>query len=193
MANTQIVSRSAHRNGTHSHRPHEKGFALLLATMSLLFLVPLAGLAIDAGMAYIVKTRLSVAVDSACLSAARSLNRGLTLAEQRDAARGVALRYFNANFPQDHFGTTGVAPLVDINESQTRMRTVTVNATRRAPLYFMPILGEHFADVNVVGQATRRDSNVILVLDRSGSMQINGSVPAMKNAATKFAQSFANG
>lgn len=193
MANTQIVSKFLYRNGSSSHRPHEKGFALLLATLSLLFLVPLAGLAIDAGMAYIIKTRLSVAVDSACLSAARSLNRGLTLSAQRDAARGVALRYFNANFPQDHFGTTGIAPLITINESQARMRTVTVDATRRAPLYFMPILGEHYADVRVIGQATRRDSNVILVLDRSGSMQINGSVPYMKSAATNFAQKFANG
>ena len=193
MANTQIDSNSTRRKGIGAKRPHEKGFALLLATLSLLFLVPLAGLAIDAGMAYIIKTRLSVAVDSACLSAARSLNRGLTLAEQRDAARGVALRYFNANFPQDHFGTTGIAPIVDINETQVRMRTVTVNATRRAPLYFMPILGEHYADVNVIGQATRRDSNVIMVLDRSGSMQINNSVTPMKNAAVKFAQSFANG
>lgn len=193
MANTQKVSKFLYRNGNSSRRPHEKGFALLLATLSLLFLVPIAGLAIDAGMAYIIKTRLSVAVDSACLSAARSLNRGLTLAAQRDAARGVALRYFNANFPQDHFGTTGIAPIVTINESQARMRTVTVDATRRAPLYFMPILGEHYADVRVMGQATRRDSNVILVLDRSGSMEINKSVPYLKSAAVNFAQKFANG
>lgn len=193
MTNTATHPRLRRGNESRSRRPHEKGFALLLATLSLLFLVPLAGLAIDAGMAYIVKTRLSVAVDSACLSAARSLNRGLTLAAQADAARGVALRYFNANFPPDHFGTTGIAPLVDISESQARMRTVTVDATRRAPLYFMPILGEHYADVNVVGQATRRDSNVILVLDRSGSMDINKSVTPMKNAAKNFAEKFANG
>lgn len=193
MTNTATHSNFRRQNALRLRRPHEKGFALLLATLSLLFLVPLAGLAIDAGMAYIVKTRLSVAVDSACLSAARSLNRGLTLAAQADAARGVALRYFNANFPNDHFGTTGVAPLVTISESQQRMRTVTVDATRRAPLYFMPILGEHFADVNVIGQATRRDSNVILVLDRSGSMATNNSVTPMKNAATNFAQKFANG
>ena len=193
MANTQIVSKFLYRNRNSSRRPHEKGFALLLATLSLLFLVPLAGLAIDAGMAYIIKTRLSVAVDSACISAARSLNRGLDLSSQRDAARGVALRYFNANFPQDHFGTTGIAPLVNIDESQLRLRTVTVNATRRAPLYFMPILGEHYADVSVQGQATRRDSNIILVLDRSSSMNDTASMPPMKAAAKSFVDRFSNG
>jgi Flp pilus assembly protein TadG len=174
-------------------RPREKGVALLMATLSLLMLVPLAGIAIDAGMAYIIKTRLSVAVDSACLAAARSLNRGLDLASQRDAARGVALRYFSANFPTDHFGTTGVAPLVNIDESQLRLRTVTVDATRRAPLYFMPILGEEYADVSVSGQATRRDSNIILVLDRSSSMNSTSSMPPMRTAAKSFVDRFSNG
>lgn len=177
----------------HSVRPREKGVALLMATLSLLFLVPLAGIAIDAGMAYIIKTRLSVAVDAACLAAARSLNRGLDLASQRDAARGVALRYFNANFPTDHFGTTGVAPLVEIDETQLRLRTVTVTATRRAPLYFMPILGEEYADVSVSGQATRRDSNIILVLDRSSSMTTTNSMPPMRAAAKSFVDRFSNG
>ncbi|MDZ7636935.1 MAG: pilus assembly protein TadG-related protein [Bryobacterales bacterium] len=186
-------SKSASAAWAGTVRPREKGVALLMATLSLLMLVPLAGLAIDAGMAYIIKTRLSVAVDSACLAAARSLNRGLDLASQRDAARGVALRYFNANFPTDHFGTTGIAPLVDIDESQSRLRVVTVNATRRAPLYFMPILGEHYADVSVRGQATRRDSNIILVLDRSSSMNTTSSMPPMRTAAKSFVDRFSNG
>lgn len=195
MAPIDISSHTTRPNAgfRRTQRAREKGVALLMATLSLLFLVPMAGLAIDAGMAYIIKTRLSVAVDSACLAAARSLNRGLDLASQRDAARGVALRYFSANFPTGHFGTTGVAPLVNIDESQFRMRIVTVNATRTAPLYFMPIIGPKYADVNVIGQATRRDSNVILVLDRSGSMEINNSVTPMKTAAVNFAQKFANG
>jgi len=176
-----------------AHRPRERGMALVYATMTLAFLIPFVGLAIDSGIAFVIKTRLSIAVDSACLAAARSLSRGLDLASQEASARATALRYFYANFPTGDWRTTGADPVVVIQETGTRMRTVTVNAVRRAPLYFLPILGEHYADVGVVGQANRRDSNVILVLDRSKSMSDRASVAPMKSAAISFAQQFANG
>lgn len=176
-----------------AHRPRERGMALVYATMTLAFLIPFVGLAIDSGIAFVIKTRLSIAVDSACLAAARSLSRGMDLASQEASARATALRYFYANFPTGDWRTTGADPVVVIQETGTRMRTVTVNAVRRAPLYFLPILGEHYADVGVVGQANRRDSNVILVLDRSGSMDTHSSTTPMKNAAVSFSQQFANG
>ncbi|MCW5963266.1 MAG: VWA domain-containing protein [Bryobacterales bacterium] len=175
------------------NRPKEKGMAFVWGAVSMLFLIPMVGLAIDSGVAFVIKTRLSIAVDSACLAAARSLNRGMTLSAQEASARATALRYFYANFPVGDWQTTGADPVVVIAESGDHMRTVTVNAVRTAPLYFLPVINKHFADVGVMGQASRRDTNVILVLDRSGSMQINGSVAAMKRAATSFASQFSNG
>lgn len=174
-------------------RPRERGMAIVYATLTLLFLIPFIGLAIDSGVAFVIKTRLSIAVDSACLAAARSLSRGMDLASQEASARATALRYFYANFPTGDWRTTGEDPVVLIEETGTRMRTVTVNAVRTAPLYFLPIIGKHYADVGVMGQATRRDSNVILVLDRSKSMADSNSVTPMKNAAVSFVQQFANG
>jgi hypothetical protein len=174
-------------------RPRECGIAVVYATLTMLFLIPFIGLSVDAGVAYVIKTRLSIAVDSACLAAARSLSRGLTLAAQEASARATALRYFYANFPAGDWRTTGEDPVVLIEETGTRMRTATVSAVRTAPLYFLPLIGEHYADVGVVGQASRRDSNIILVLDRSQSMADSNSVQPMKNAAVNFAQQFANG
>jgi hypothetical protein len=174
-------------------RPKEKGMAFVWGAVTMMFLIPLVGLAIDSGVAFVIKTRLSIAVDSACLSAARSLNRGLTLAAQESSARETALRYFYANFPTGDWKTTGDDPVVVITESGDRMRTVTVNAVRTAPLYFLPVIGEHYADVGVMGQATRRDSNIILVLDRSSSINTTGSAPFMKNGAKSFVDKFSNG
>lgn len=174
-------------------RPREKGMALVWGTVSMLFLIPMIGLAIDSGVAFVIKTRLSIGVDSACLAAARSLNRGLTLAEQEASARATALRYFYANFPSGDWKTTGADPVVMIEETGTRMRTVTVNAVRTAPLYFLPVIGKEYADVGVMGQATRRDSNIILVLDRSSSINSTGSAPFMKRGAKTFVDKFSNG
>lgn len=191
---TPLLSRSSqHDHRRRATRPKESGIAVVYATLTMLFLIPFIGLAIDAGVAFVIKTRLSIAVDSACLAAARSLSRGLTLAAQESSARATALRYFYANFPPGDWRTTGEDPVVLIEETGSRMRTVTVNAVRTAPLYFLPLIGEHYADVGVVGQASRRDSNVILVLDRSQSMADSNSVQPMKNAAISFAQQFANG
>ncbi len=167
--------------------------AFVWGAVTMMFLIPLVGLAIDSGVAFVIKTRLSIAVDSACLSAARSLNRGLTLAAQESAARETALRYFYANFPTGDWMTTGEDPVVVITESGDRMRTVTVNAVRTAPLYFLPVIGEHYADVGVMGQATRRDSNIILVLDRSSSINATGSASYLRSGAKSFVDKFSNG
>ena len=175
------------------YRPRARGMALIYATFSLLFLIPLVGLAIDSGVAFVIKTRLSIAVDSACLSAARSLNRGMDLASQENSARQTALRYFYANFPSGDWQTTGGDPVVAIEESGTRMRTVTVSAVRTAPLYLLPIIGAHYADVGVMGQASRRDSNIILVLDRSSSINTTGSASYLRSGAKSFVDKFSNG
>ncbi len=174
-------------------RPKEKGMAFVWGAVTMLFLIPLVGLAIDSGVAFVIKTRLSIAVDSACLAAARSLNRGMTLAAQESSARETALRYFYANFPTGDWMTTGADPVVVITESGDRMRTVTVNAVRTAPLYFLPVIGKHYADVGVIGQATRRDSNIILILDRSSSINATGSASYLKSGARSFVDKFSNG
>ena len=56
----------------------EKGTSLMLAVISLIFIIPMIGLAVDVGMLYVVKARLQGAVDGASLAAARALNLGQT-------------------------------------------------------------------------------------------------------------------
>jgi hypothetical protein len=56
----------------------------------------------------------------------------------------------------------------------------------------MRFLSSSLTTVKATSRAERRDTNVMMVLDRSGSMDGNGGCPAMKAAAAAFAMKFAN-
>ena len=87
---------------------HRKGFAVILTTLSLVLLVPMVGLAIDVSVLYMIRAKLSGAVDAAVLAGAQSLANGGDAATQRASAQDAATRFFNANFPTGYWGTTSV-------------------------------------------------------------------------------------
>jgi Flp pilus assembly protein TadG len=171
----------------------ERGIAVLLTALFLVGLIPVAGLAIDASVLYAVKAKLSTACDAAALAAARSLSRGLTLADQQDAAVARAQAFFAANLPAGYLLTNSPTVDVQVVESGYRTRTVTVNGAVNAPVFFMSMLGFRSATVRAIGAASRRDVNLVLVLDHSSSMNSSGSCQPMKDAATYFVNQFANG
>jgi len=168
-----------------------KGVALLLTAMAAGFVLPVVGLAIDAGVLYAVKAKLQAAVDAGALAGARSLNRGMDLASQMESARATALAFFGANFPERYFGTAGRSASVTITESAFRTRTVRVDASVEAPAWFLTLLGFRSNLVRASGMSSRRDVNMVLVLDRSSSM--SGAMTAMRNAARMFVDKFAEG
>ena len=174
----------------------ERGITLLVGTVSLIFIVPLMGLAVDAGFLYATKSKLQAAVDGAALAAARGLSIGVGLSAQTVSAKNNAVNWFYSNFPNGHFGTTGtvmsannVTIAVDANNAQ--LLDVTVGATTRVDTFFMKFLGFGATTVGATGTASRRTVVAMLVLDRSGSMGI--SCPDLINAAKLFAGQFAEG
>jgi Flp pilus assembly protein TadG len=177
-----------------SNEFRRKGMAVIITALMLVFVIPVVGLAIDAAVLYTIKARLQTAVDAGAIAAARTLNKGLTLAEQAGNAQLKAQSYFRANFPEGELGATHVTvPTPDVSESGYRRRTVTVSGNVMAPTYFMRVFGYTRTKVQATGTATRRDVNIIMVLDRSGSMSTSGSCTPMKNAAKDFVGLFANG
>ncbi len=170
----------------------QRGVALMITALSTLVVVPVVGLAIDAGFLYAVKAKLVAATDAAAIAAARSLSVGLTMAEQEASAIARAQAFFDANFPNGFFNTTNKIVSVQVAETAYRTRTVYVQGTVDAHLYFMRIFGYEYTTVRSAGKASRRDVNVILVLDRSGSMDASNSCEPMKEAAQLFVNQFAN-
>ena len=63
----------------------------------------------------------------------------------------------------------------------------------QSPLYFMRVLGLTTSTVAAQGRASRRDVNLVLVLDRSGSMQSAGVCGIMTNSAISFVDKFTEG
>ncbi|MBI1788075.1 MAG: VWA domain-containing protein [Acidobacteria bacterium] len=172
----------------------ERGFVLLLTVLTMLAVLPIIGMAVDIGMIYLVQTRLSAAIDAGALAGARSFQRGMDLASQTASAQDTASRYFRANFPKGYLGTdpNSPDPTIDVAVAGAK-RTVTITSTVTAPMYFLRYLTINSAPVTVTGQATRGDVNLIMVMDRSGSLANSGSCTPMKAAAVGFVDKFSEG
>ena len=174
-------------------KQNQRGVSIFLFGFCLAVLIPVIGLAVDVTLMYLAQTKLSAAVDSAALAGARALSRGLDDANQRQAASDTATSYFMKNFPSGYLSTTSVtAPAIQIVNA-TNLRTVTVTSNIQFPLTFLRWLGPSNSPLNATATATRKDVNVMMVLDHSGSLSDSGSCEPMKNAATAFLQQFAQG
>jgi len=156
--------------------------------------VPAAGLAIDVGILYAIKARLSMAVDSGALAGARALSRGADGASQQTSAQSTATAMVKANFPTGYYSSYSLTiPTPTVDTSVSNQRSVTVTATVTAPLYFMRWLRANSTNVAASATVTRKDVNVMIVLDRSGSLNLTGNCGNVRQAAVNFVNQFASG
>ena len=174
------------------------GVSLIVAALSLTFIIPVVGLMIDVGVLYSVAARLQAAVDGSALAAARSLNLGLTTAAQATSAQQNAVDWFYANFPTGTWGTTNTqmstaSVTVFDDPNNAHVRNVTVTASTKVPGYFMNWFSANPTLLSATGNASRRDVVIMMVLDRSGSMQTAGACATMVTAAKLFTGQFAAG
>jgi Mg-chelatase subunit ChlD len=176
----------------------QKGVSLLVAAVSLVFIVPVVGLMIDVSVLYSVKARFQAAVDGSALAAARALNLGQSTSVQAENAKQNAVNWFYANFPAGTWGTLNTQmseATVNVFEdpNNPRVRNVTVAASTQAPSYFMRWFHADSTQISATGNASRRDVVVMMVLDRSGSMGTAGACASMVGAAKLFTGQFAAG
>lgn len=177
----------------------ERGIAIYATVVILVMVIPMLGLSIDATLLYILKTRLQGAVDGAALAAARALARGSDDNTQKLAAADAAATYVKLNYPSSYFFSADV--VVDrtlgndviIDTSVANQRTITVKAHVTEPTLFARWLNFASTNINASASTVRRDVNIVLVLDRSGSMTASGSCGPMKQAAINFIGNFSPG
>ena len=174
-------------------RRRRRGVVLILAAVVTVVLIGMAGMATDLGVAYYLTARLSQAADAASLAGARSLARGANLNSQIASAQSVAEAFFNANFPNGFWGctTSFSAPSVWEDPNNSKIRYVKFSASATMPLYFMRALGIPTTTLGTSATAARRDANIMIILDRSGSMK--NAISQLVTSANWFVGQFAVG
>src|ERR1700681_1380895 len=179
---------------TANRNPGQCGMAAIAFAMMSIAIVPIVGLSIDVGLLYAVKTKLSAAVDAGALAGARSLSQGGNTAAQTASAQATAANYIRGNFPTGYYLTSNLTiPASAVDTRQANTRTITTSASVQAPLYFLHWFSSNNVTVNASATAIRRDVNVVMVVDRSGSLQASGSCGAPRAAAVNFSDKFAEG
>ena len=140
------------------------------------------GLALDAGLLYVTKAKLSTAVDSACLMGMKSLSLGQT------KAATLATYEFNANF-----GANPPTPTITFPTDAYGDQQVNISATATVNTIFIRIIPT-FATVSVsdTATATRGKLAMAIVLDRSGSMSSDGGGVALQSAVPAFVADFSD-
>ena len=139
--------------------------------MTLPVLFGLVGLAVDKTILYIVEARLGSAVDGAALGAGRLLGTNANPSE-------IATEFVRANFPTGYWGSSNLTPTTSYT-SNSGLSTVTVSASVQVPLIFLRIFHVDSATVYANAVATKKTSRVILVLDRSGSMNTTDPISGL--------------
>jgi hypothetical protein len=156
-----------------ARRSRKSGSIMVLFTLMLpTLLLPLAGLAIDASIARLMQIRLQAAVDGAALGAGRLLGTGAV-------TETVAGEFLTANFSTD--GSAGTWNVSNLHSTIVYTPGITkridISATATVPLLFLRIFGIRSASIAANGSATRSDSRVIFIIDRSDSMNNDDGTP----------------
>ena len=134
----------------------ERGAILIYFTVALFALLPVAGAAMDLGHVFLVKQKLTNAINSAVLAVGRRNN--LTSGEATDLVESMIRARYAGNLKS----------LVVSNEATQ----VNVTAKVTVPMTFMQVLNTQSVDVTVSSSAVRPHGKleIALVLDQTGSM-----------------------
>ena len=155
----------------------QRGTLLAIVGLAIIPLFAVVGLAIDGGRGYMLKSKLSYAIDAAGLAGGRAFDTDL-----RDA--DIAM-FFEANFPPGYMGSELAPghPLVTFDDEEN---TITIEATATIPTRFMSVAGVHEMSVSsrTVIRRELQGMELVLVMDNTGSMRSGGKIDAMKDAAT---------
>lgn len=177
----------------------EKGQTIVIVAISLIVILALAALAIDVGIAYVIKAKLNAAVDGAAIAAGRAVKQGSTDTQRTNNARNAAERFFIANYPAGFMGST---PSFDKNDTNNFNAihnangswTIQVSARALTPTFFARAVGWSNMNVRATAESTVRDLDMVLVLDTSGSLNSpSGTFGTLKTAAVAFINRFQGG
>ncbi len=158
-------------------RRNEKAFVTVYMVFAALTLIPVVGLAIDFSVLYNVKGRLQEACDAGAIGAGTLVQRTTDVTDPttNTALRNTVQRFFNANFTPVPWKATQLSYNSSVTQDNTtKVRTISVTATYNVPMLFMRVLGINNSQVSAQAIAKLRFVNMMVVVDRSGSVGRTG-------------------
>lgn len=158
-----------------------------MVALSAVVLIASVGLAIDSALGYFVKAKLNAAVDAASLAAARGVTAGSSEEAQRASARQSARDFFDINYPDHFLLSTPTLDPVDVTFDRGTV-TIDVSASASLPVSLMGVLGFKTLNVAASAQTIRKDLDMVLVMDTSGSLKPNED--AVRAAGKSFLNKF---
>lgn len=153
-------------------------------------LISAIALSVDLSQAYLVRERLSRAIDAAALAVAGSSFTG-TAAEQEAAINQRVKDFIAANYPEEKIGAAlNIKVKVEGDD-------ITVSADAEYNTFFMNVIGINVMSVSASATVRKQVKGVeaVLVLDNTGSMTYRpGAIGTDTNmqALQKAAKSFVN-
>ena len=150
------------------------GNIAVIVALSLIPVMIASGAVVDLGRAYMVKSRLSSALDAAGLAVGSSVSN--------DDLPGVLTRFFNANYPADKLGVP-VNPSLSIDDG-----VIQISATATVETTFLKLITLDTITVRASSKIIRETTGleIVLVLDNTGSMFFNGKIGALRDAAQEM-------
>jgi Flp pilus assembly protein TadG len=193
MSKTRIINRLAKKLGL--FRRDQRGNVAVIVGAAIIPLVGALGLATDTARGYLVKARLSQALDAAALAGGK-----VYFSTQRD---DDIKKYFGANFPSAStpvYDAEYTATFMDakvtlnhpVNGGTTGKENLTLTAQATIPTTFMRVLGFDTVTVDAASQVTRAISalDAVISLDMSGSMESPSTkITAARDGAVTFVDS----
>jgi Flp pilus assembly protein TadG len=162
-------------------RRHQRGQSLVLVVISMTVLLGMAALVLDLGLGWYAKRQLQASVDAAALAGAQELPSNAN-------AVARAHEYIVKN------PTRGVTDLQDTTTTKclstapgcAPVNALTVKATAKADTAFARIFGINTMTVGAKATACQpcgaKPLDIVIVLDRTGSMGQGGSPNKLENA-----------
>ncbi len=145
----------------------QDGSAAPLLAFGMIMLVGAAGLAYDGGRGYLMKSKLSQAVDAAALAGGRSMQIG-----GKSDHEAQILKYFRANLGDSYLGAEIDDPHIQLGSDGEE---IEVSAVAKVPTTLMSVLGVRDLQVSARSVVSRsvKGLEIALILDNSGSMKGN--------------------
>jgi len=165
--------------GAARHLPHDRqGAVAVFLALAIIPLIGFIGIGTDTARAYLVKSRLSSALDAAGLAGGWSF-----FLPTRDDDINM---FFEANFPPGFMDASVHGPDISADEEN---ETLLLSASATVPTSFMHLFGIDDITVYAEAEVTRemKALDVVLSIDMSGSMGWNAPGGGTRIAAARAA------